>query len=311
MKHDDGQTTLLPEYSEGRIFYSPILGCTGGCRYCYLGLRNYSGPILNVSATDDIIKSITENVDFIEGQKGTIISIGAWGDIFGLNPVFVKHSTKAIKEILKIGNPVQIMSKYAVSEDIVQSICDDVMYAEQLLYSTTITSIELAHKVEPGVPSPEERLQTCKLFSAHGVKTNVLIKPYIPGVTNVECEEIAALLLKYRVDYCVVGIMYWDQQILENMSDFVSNEYFQPLTVSDDRLDCAQEIELKSFAADELNDFIFELKKAGVKVFKKSSCVNSNILRRYNISGYYQDEKKHYCISCGNCQTYPPVKTLT
>ena len=38
----------------------------------------------------------------------------------------------------------------------------------------------------------------------------------------------------------------------------------------------------------------------GINAFAKSSCVNANILKCQNPSGYHNSESE-YCIMCGNC----------
>ena len=125
---------------EGRFFISPLIGCKGMCIYCYLtseGIKN--GKIRKNSINiKEILKRIKDDTNYIEGEKGSIISIGAYCDIFPLNEKeLIDFSIDWIIESLKLNNPVQIISKNAISEDTIKKIASNIQFKNQLLYSTT------------------------------------------------------------------------------------------------------------------------------------------------------------------------------
>lgn len=72
---------LFPNINDGRFFVSPILGCTGACSYCYLKINNFGFPRKNKLTKEELLTAAQQSPDFIFGVNGTIISIGAWGDI--------------------------------------------------------------------------------------------------------------------------------------------------------------------------------------------------------------------------------------
>jgi len=300
--------TLVPNLDEGRFFYSPILGCSGACSYCYLSLKNYSYPRKN-ELTIEAIQSIAQQYnDFIWGQNGTIISVGAWGDIFPLHKVeLFQHSVQIIKELLSWGNPVQIMSKNYLHKDFVAEIAHSIKYAGQLLYSTTITTIDKWDLIEPGTSDPITRLDVCQQFHQMGIPTNVLLKPFIFKLTGVEIEHISDLLIQYQIDYCTLGIMYLSSEI----SDKINRQpYFRTLIASEtfsslNHLDCEGDTPIPSTSISNLYPTLHYLQKKGICTFLKSSCVNSNLLRRKNPSNYYE-QGNPYCIRCKNCDTCDP-----
>lgn len=294
-----------PNYSDGRFFVSPILGCRGACCYCYLCLHDYGTPRINDITTEEIRHTASSCSDFVFGRNGTIVSVGAWGDIFPVEyPELIEHSVKIITDILSWGNPVQIMSKYSLPEQYVTQIVDSVQYEGQLLYSTTITSLNNWRKIEPLTSSPIDRLETCLRFHRLGVPTNVLLKPFFKEITGVEIEAIADQLLEYQIDYCTVGILYWDDNIMHKIlkNPFLS----QKLQISEEAhnhyLDCDGYQEMCSSKVSSLQPYVDFLRTRRISAFLKSSCVNANILRTCNPSGYYSTHNV-FCVNCGNCST--------
>lgn len=296
---------LVPNMMDGRFFVSPILGCRGACSYCYLGLHDYHQPRKNSISIEEIKNTAMSSPGFIFGKNGTIISIGAWGDIFpkGYSEL-IEHSVTIITDLLRWGNPVQIMSKYELPAQYVTQIVNSIQYPGQLLYSTTITSIHNWSKIEPLTSSPVKRLETCLLFHRLGVPTNVLLKPFFPEITGIEIESVAELLLQYEIDYCTIGILYWDEDIMQRIRQ---NPYLaDKLHISDESndhyLDCDGYQKISSNCASSLRSYVELLRSRGIFAFLKSSCVNANILGINDPSNYYST-KSDYCIDCGNCRT--------
>lgn len=294
---------LYPHISNGRYFFSPILGCSGACCYCYLPIRKYYFPRKN-KITIESLQSVAQKCDdFTWGRNGTIISIGAWGDIFPLrNNKLIQHSVQIIKDLLTWENPIQIMSKNFLSQDLITEIAESVKYAGQLLYSTTITTVEKWSLFEPGTSSPITRLSVCKQFHQKGISTNVLIKPFIPKLAGIEIEHISKLLIDYQIDYCTLGIMYLNSEISHQIN---KNKYFNMLIDSEtfssfNHLDCEEDSLISSTEISDLLPIVDYLRNKGICAFLKSSCVNSNLLHRYNLSNYYE-QNSPYCIHCGNC----------
>lgn len=295
---------LLPNINDGRFFVSPILGCTGACCYCYLKIKDFNLPRKNELNKEEIYAIAQKSPLFSFGTRGTIVSVGAWGDIFPFRDSnLTYHSVDVIKYLLSWGNPVQIMSKNTLDPILVSEISKEVRYPGQLLYSTTITTICQWKSVEPGTASPTERLKTALDFHNEGIPTNVLLKPFIPELTGQEIICIANLLLKYKIDYCTLGVMYLSPEILERIKScpFLHEISYGPPSLSPNHLDCNGESTVLSTSVSQLLPYINYLRESGVPAFLKSSCVNSNVLHIPNTSNYYT-EKNDYCINCGNCK---------
>ena len=295
---------LLPEINDGRFFVSPILGCTGACSYCYLRIKDFNCPHENKITKSDLISVAKKSDEFTIGKNGGIISVGAWGDIFPLgNDRLIAHSVDVIKYLLSWGNPVQIMSKNILSEALVKEIAHSIEYPGQLVYSTTITSINYWEKFEPGTVNPVERLKTCSLFKKIGVPTNVLIKPFLPGITDREIDDIVDMIIDYDIDYVTLGVLYCTPQIVEavNNNSFLAKNLDIGLIFRENHLDCNGKDVVSSTLDDAVIEYMSYLKSKKIKTFLKSSCVSSNVLGIVNPSKYYINKNK-YCIACGNCK---------
>lgn len=297
------------EYSGGRFFVSPIIGCNGNCVYCYIDTKLPTTSVrTNLIEIDTILHEILSHPQYVPGKTGSIISIGAWGDIFPRNnKKLIAFSVVWIKKLLSLGNPVQIMSKFTIDKNIVDEICCGLAYDNQLLYSITITTFNKWRVLEPYTDSPEDRLKTMELFKNNSVKTNVMIKPFLPGITEKEVDLFRLNFLKYKPDYCVAGIIYCDDKIKSRLT--IIKEYKDSLEVlstlldTNQILDCSGSLKIDAMSSKHLNAFISNLKDIGVMVFKKSSCVNSNVLGTKNIAGYNEFDPHSFCVECGNCLT--------
>ena len=296
---------LSPNINEGRIFISPVLGCSGACSYCYLPIKDYNTPKMNTCSMLDCLSIANQSSDFKKGRHGTIISVGAWGDIFPPKDIdLTEYSIRTIKSLLEWGNPVQIMSKNSLQEEFINEIVSEIRYPGQLLYSTTITSLNNWRRVEPGTASPIDRLITCMRFHENSVPTNVLLKPFIPKLTGAEIEQIADCLCKYHIEYCILGVMYWNEKVFTNIRknrfllDIIDSDSFSATS----HLDCNGNISIQATEIKELLPYVHYLRSKGVSAFLKSSCVNANVLRIVNPSDYYKVGNP-YCIKCGNCST--------
>jgi len=288
------------KYHEGRFFTSPLIGCTGACQYCYLKFDGIGNIVRkNEISINEIVKKITKHNNFFHGKQGSIIAVGAYCDIFPLGRVdFIEHSIKWIKELLAIGNPIQIISKNILDERYIDELVDNVVFDNQLLYSTTITTFEHHKIIEPNTSSPYDRLKVLKKFNSKGIKTNVMVKPFLPNITSGELEIFRDELINNRVDFCVVGGLFVDSiemliPLYEKI-DVAEKDY----EIKDEILDCSEKNESIIYSV-EIENFIESLKNT-IPVLKKSSCVNSNVLGVKNPANYYELEST-YCCKCGRC----------
>ncbi|HEV2890304.1 MAG TPA: NUDIX domain-containing protein [Frankiaceae bacterium] len=298
-----------PGYRAGRFFLSPMLGCSARCAFCYIfsfGYRDRAGQP-NGYGVDASIDWIVRHPDFVEGRSGSIISIGAWGDPFPPDEESRAHTLIWVQRACALGNPVQLMSRFELPPELVDKVVGQLAYDGQLLFSTSLSTVENAAVLEKNADGPERRLVTLSRFRHRGVPTNVMIKPFILGVTDRESGSILNLLRRYGVDLCVVGELYWDQRIgRATVALGHVGEGATRIMAAEGReghvLDCEPEASLMSLPSAHLDSFIAELWEGGVAAFKKSACVNS-YAAGLDLGLRDRPEYSAYCVECGACES--------
>ena len=298
-----------PDYSLGRFFVSPILGCTARCSFCYIFSNDYNGgPLINSFDSKPSLEWIYRHEHFRQGRAGSIISIGAWGDPFprGKHDLH-KVSVEWLNTMCKTGNPIQIMSRFQLTEQVIEDVTSSETYPGQILFSTSLSTLKKWKVFERGSDHPALRLQMLQRFSAKGIHVNVMIKPVIPGVTDSEANEIADAIAVAGIKYCVVGSLHWDQHIYESLSK-VKDDSVDPLLQKIQNeshkqlMDCTTETTMNAFPYSSLDITFHALKERGLTVFKKSACVNSHILNEKNAVLLYETAFENFCVRCGVCK---------
>jgi DNA repair photolyase len=305
-------SSRAPDHTRPRFFLSPILGCSARCSFCYIFSFGYTGKhgLENRYGIERSLAEIVAHDEFAAGRHGSVLSIGAWGDPFPPPEELRATSLRWLAETCKLGNPVQIMSRFELDDTIVDRVVESQVYDGQLMFSTSLSSLANWKLLERGSSSPQERLRTLGRFASRGIPTNLMIKPFLPGVTDQEGSAIAALMSSEGVMTCVVGDLYLNEQITRSI-DRVATIGGIPVDVSDavvtmgHELDCAPEAELKSVHARSMQVFIDELWNGGVAAFRKSACASSYTTQeRLNLLAIPGFER--YCVRCGMCDEAEP-----
>jgi DNA repair photolyase len=88
-------------------------------------------------------------------------------------------------------NPVAIVTKAPLIErdlDVLQQLHRDA--SVRVAISIPIWDKELARAIEPGVATPQRRMQTIEALAKAGVPVSVLVAPIIPGVSDEKMGEV-------------------------------------------------------------------------------------------------------------------------
>ena len=293
-----------PDVEGGRFFISPLLGCKARCHFCYIYNKGYTAKVYeNTYSISDTISYLENHSEFTAGECGSIISIGAWGDPFPSHSFSACQFTlKWLSELAKLKNPIQIMSRYELSQKVMASIANENSYKGHIMYSTSISSIANYKKIEPHADSPGQRLKSLQTLQGLGVSTNVMIKPFISGVTDLDVIDISKALENHGVEHCVVGGLLLDNRVKRILFSTGLEEAIGTQKKQTQVLDCTSGESYDLGAMDKISNFSNKLERRGIKVFKKSSCVNSYILNTPNPANYINHDPNGYCIKCGVCE---------
>jgi DNA repair photolyase len=308
-------TSRKPDYSLGRFFVSPILGCKAHCSYCYIFSEGYTSRIVRNNFTiDESIRWILDHAEYHQGNTGSILSVGAWGDPFPpKDDEAIAYTLCWIKKLCELGNPLQLISRFALHNSTIEEISSYSKYKNQILFSTSISTFRSWQEIEPNTDPPIDRLKTLSRFLERGIPANLMIKPFLNGITNLEVEDFTASLLRFNIKYCVVGSLHWNEDIREFMRKTERGITVEMLDLMEEEerlqlFDCTSEKKMYTYHSSLLDEFIAQLELAGVNVFKKSSCVNSHILQAPNVSLFYEDDPNNFCVKCGVCDVSAAIK---
>ena len=173
--------TCPPKYS-----LNPYTGCQYGCRYCYI--TSYIPRGFNPRPKKDFLRRLEKEVASLEDSLPVAISFST--DPYQPLEKIYGYTRQTLKILREYGVPVLITTKSnLVERDI------DILTEMDTAVSITITTHreEIARAVEPGAPSPRERLETVSRLSDAGIPIAVRIDPIIPGVTD-RAEDLEELV---------------------------------------------------------------------------------------------------------------------
>ena len=171
--------TCPPKYT-----LNPYTGCSHMCLYCYA--TSYIGRRKS-TPKKDLIRKILHDLKIID--KDLVINMSTSSDPYPPEEA-EKHLTKKVLEILIKSNcKILITTK---SNLFIRDI--DLIRNGKVAIMVTITTLDrdLARKLEPGAPSPEDRLSAIERASMEGIPVGVRIDPVIPYLNDdpIELKEL-------------------------------------------------------------------------------------------------------------------------
>ncbi len=175
-----------------KLSLNPYTGCSHNCVYCYAS--SYIKNFFNPRPKRNLIEKLKREAKKLNGQ---IISISNSSDPYQHLEEKLKLTRKCL-EILKNYNcKIQIITK---SNLVLRDI--DILKEMNAMVSITITTInnEIAKKLEPNAPKPNERIDAVKELIENKIPVSVRIDPIIPFL-NDEQEDLIKELAKIGVKH--------------------------------------------------------------------------------------------------------------
>ncbi len=170
----------------------PYSSCAYNCMYCYGRWYGAYGPVKpqwgDISLFRRVVETLSKrNLKTIPFRISTLID--------PLQPLerLEKASLKALKIAGRHKIPVILNTKSTLAaekpwRDVIEEMASEGLILYQLSLSTLDS--EVSERLEPGTPSPEARLEAAARLSELGVPVIVRVQPAIPGLSDLEAEEI-------------------------------------------------------------------------------------------------------------------------
>jgi len=191
--------------------------CPLACSYCYIEEMGFQFKKTEPYplTPEETILALLYNPAFIPGRLGTFIALGSIVDPF--YPSIRSNTLQFIKLIAEhLKNPTQFSTKLYLDELFVGNLRDAVG-KETLSPLVTIITTKASHKLEPKAPTPLLRFRTIENLHNAGFKPFIFIRPIIPGVTDLDANEILEMGVSHKTEGIVAGSLRVTKGIIERL----------------------------------------------------------------------------------------------
>jgi len=177
----------------------PYTGCSHQCLYCYA--TSYI-RVERSTPKKDFIKRLLRDLERANPQIP--ISMSNSSDPYPPEEAAYKLTRKTLEILLPRGFKVLVVTKGAlVARDA------DLLSKGNAAVTMTITTLDenLAKRLEPGAPSPRERINALRVLVEHNVPVGVRVDPIIPFLNDDESEikELIETLASIGVKFIVTS----------------------------------------------------------------------------------------------------------
>jgi DNA repair photolyase len=214
-------------------------GCTHGCVYCDGRAQGYrvEGEFgkdveVKVNAIELLRRELDPKRRRSVFRPGFIMLGGGVSDSY--QPVEKKYELtgKALQLAYEHDLPVHMLTKSTLIErdlDLLKRINEK----NRAIVSFSFSSVDkrISRIFEPGVPSPEKRLETLAVFKREGISTGMFLLPVIPFITDKPelMEESIRAAKEAGVDFVIFGGMTLKEGRQKDFFSQVLEEYFPDL----------------------------------------------------------------------------------
>ena len=192
-------------------------GCAHNCVYCDGRSEKYNvggefgeDVAVKVNAIDVLRRELDPRRKRTPFKRSFIMVGGGVGDSY--QPIEKKYqlTRKALHLINEYNFPVSLLTKSTLIErdiDIIKKINGK----HRAIVSFSFSSVDdtISSIVEPGVPSPSERLETLKSFKKEGIACGMFLLPVIPFITDTSdlVEDTIREASKMGIEFVIFGGM--------------------------------------------------------------------------------------------------------
>jgi DNA repair photolyase len=175
-----------------KLTLNPYTGCDHACVYCYASA--YVPRFSEVRPKKDVVSRVRREASTLKGET---VSIANSSDPYPLLEADLCLTRNCLKILAQCNCRVQIVTKSSL---VVRDA--DLLRGFPSMVSLTITTDDegAARLIEPGSPSPSERLKAAAFLVNMGIPTSVRVDPIIPFL-NDEPESLICSLASVGIKH--------------------------------------------------------------------------------------------------------------
>jgi DNA repair photolyase len=169
---------------------NPYKGCAHGCAYCYA--RAYHRYLqLSPSSFESQLFVKLNIAEVLRAElrrpswNGECVAIGTATDPYQPLEAQYRLTRRCLEEMLAAENPGSITTKGTlITRDL--DLLSDLARVSHFRVNVSLISLDrdLLHTIEPGAPSPAQRLRAIERLSEAGIPVSVFLSPVLPGITD-------------------------------------------------------------------------------------------------------------------------------
>ncbi len=213
---------------------NPYRGCTHSCHYCFA--RAYH-TYLDMGVGEDFSSKIVVKTNVVEVLRRELASPKWTGEHVAMGTATDPYQhcegryqlTRGVLEALAdFANPMSMLTKSTM-------ILRDLDLFRRLNEVTSVTvsmsvgtlDERVRHVVEPGTPPGRRRLDILRRFAEAGIRTNVLVAPILPGLTDDDehLEEVLAACAEAGVATASPIVLHVRTTIREHFIPWLERSY--------------------------------------------------------------------------------------
>ncbi len=168
-----------------KLSLNPYTGCPHGCLYCYAS--SYIPRFAQCRPKEDLLRRLARESSKI--RPGTLVALSNSSDPYPPQEEELQLTRRCLQILKERDLCAQVVTKSHLV-----TIDADLLSKMRSCVAITITSLSetIWRRLEPGAPSPAERLDAMAKLSERGVAVSARIDPIIPGINDAEIEQLAA-----------------------------------------------------------------------------------------------------------------------
>lgn len=216
-------------------------GCTHNCVYCdgrtegyYVEGKFGKDVVVKVNAVEILKQELDPKRKRIPFKRGYILVGGGVGDSYQAIEKKYKLTQNALKVMYEHNFPVHMLTKSTLIERDID-ILKKINRQSRTIVSFSFSSVddEISAILEPGVPSPTERLKTLAFFKNQGVACGMFLVPVVPFITDTPkvIEQAIKKASQIGLDFIVFGGMTLKQGRQKNYFLSMLRKHYPELTL--------------------------------------------------------------------------------